>query len=325
MSQTPPPKRHERIDEPRTDKRRRTASVAEQLVAAAAALRDAADGLGEQLVADNPDEQQLVVYNPLQYAWGVHEAYLRRAAGHGARTILLGMNPGPHGMGQMGVPFATPRTVRELLGISGIAVSQPARSHPKRPVLGLAYNKEEVSGTRLWGLLEAQYGDADRIFERLVVINFCPLIFFIGERGANRTPDKVGPSRAPHSEACVCSPSTTRARAGEEGPRADRAARSLRGAPGRVRGRHASRARHRRGPLCRDVGQEGARRAPGHARGIVLAPVLGVAARKPERRQGLASERAGGAARGRTCRRWWQQQLRAARGLNAFCSTQSLA
>ena len=131
------------------------------------------------------------VYNPLMYAWDIHEEFIRVSGGRGAKTILMGMNPGPHGMGQMGVPFAATSVVRDLLGISGIDVSKPAISHPKRPVNGLAHPKEEVSGTRLWGLLQDRYGGADQIFQNVFIVNHCPLMILHGPRGTNVTPNNV--------------------------------------------------------------------------------------------------------------------------------------
>ena len=143
------------------------------------------------------------VYNPLMYAWDIHEEFIRVSGGRGAKTILMGMNPGPHGMGQMGVPFAATSVVRDLLGISGIDVSKPAISHPKRPVNGLAHPKEEVSGTRLWGLLQDRYGGADQIFQNVFIVNHCPLMILHGPRGTNVTPNNVsGPAVRDLLERC---------------------------------------------------------------------------------------------------------------------------
>ena len=133
-----------------------------------------------------------VCYNPLDYAWDAHVAFLRRMGGSGARTVILGMNPGPHGMGQMGIPFAATSVVRDLLGITGIVVGQPEIPNPRRPVIGLEYPREEVSGTRLWGLMAEHYGDADAIASKVFLVNHCPLMLFSGPRATNITPDKVG-------------------------------------------------------------------------------------------------------------------------------------
>ena len=163
--------------------------VVDALLRSAASLRDDTEALAEDLVSEGAVD---CVYNPLSYAWEVHEAYLRKAGGGGARTLLLGMNPGPHGMGQMGIPFAATSVVRDLLGITGIVVGQPETPNPRRPVIGLEYPREEVSGTRLWGLLAEHYGDADAIASKVFLVNHCPLMLFSGPRATNITPDKVG-------------------------------------------------------------------------------------------------------------------------------------
>ncbi|MEC7706723.1 MAG: uracil-DNA glycosylase family protein [Candidatus Thermoplasmatota archaeon] len=163
--------------------------VVERLIEAAASLRDDVDPLGRKLVSEGRID---ICYNPLMYAWDVHEEYLRRMGGLGAQTVMLGMNPGPHGMGQMGIPFAATSVVRELLGISDIQVNQPEIPDDRRPVIGLDYHKEEVSGTRLWGLLQKQYGDAETIASHVFLVNHCPLMLFSGPRASNITPDKIG-------------------------------------------------------------------------------------------------------------------------------------
>ena len=160
----------------------------EELIRSAASLRDDADELAGRIVSEGSAD---CIYNPLRYAWEIHAAYLRRAGSGGAKTLLLGMNPGPHGMGQMGIPFAATSVVRDLLGISGIEVNQPKTPHPKRPVNGLTHPKEEVSGTRLWGLLADRYGSAEEIFQHVFVVNHCPLMIFSGPSATNVTPDKI--------------------------------------------------------------------------------------------------------------------------------------
>lgn len=129
------------------------------------------------------------VYNPLDYAWEVHNQYLRKYGGLGSKTILLGMNPGPWGMGQTGVPFGDVSKVRDYLGLTG-DVGQPERLHPKRPVIGLESTRNEVSGTRLWGIIEETFGSADDAHANLFVVNHCPLLMF-DENGKNLTPDKL--------------------------------------------------------------------------------------------------------------------------------------
>jgi single-strand selective monofunctional uracil DNA glycosylase len=129
------------------------------------------------------------VYNPLEYARGPAEQYLKLAAGNRGRVMLLGMNPGPWGMAQTGVPFGAVTPVRDWLGIGG-RVGKPADEHPKRPVLGFGVEREEVSGSRLWGWARERFGSPDRFFERFFVANYCPLVF-MEPSGRNRTPDRL--------------------------------------------------------------------------------------------------------------------------------------
>jgi single-strand selective monofunctional uracil DNA glycosylase len=129
------------------------------------------------------------VYNPLTYAASVHEAYLSRYGAGPKPVLLLGMNPGPFGMAQTGVPFGDVAIVRDWLGLSG-SVGRPEREHPKRPVRGLDCPRSEVSGARLWGWARARFESPERFFARFFVVNYCPLAF-IEESGRNRTPDKL--------------------------------------------------------------------------------------------------------------------------------------
>jgi single-strand selective monofunctional uracil DNA glycosylase len=141
------------------------------------------------------------VYNPLDYAWPLHEQYVRRWGATRRRVLLLGMNPGPWGMAQTGVPFGEVAAVRDILGLDA-AVGRPAREHPKRPVQGLACARSEVSGRRLWGFFAAQCGGPDGFFADHFVLNYCPLVF-MEESARNLTPDKLpAAAAAPLFAAC---------------------------------------------------------------------------------------------------------------------------
>ena len=129
------------------------------------------------------------VYNPLQYAWSAHERYLCKFANSPKRVVFLGMNPGPFGMAQTGVPFGEIAAVRDWLRIE-CEVGKPARQHPRRPIVGFRCQRSEVSGQRLWGLFAARYGAAENFFAEHVVMNYCPLSF-VESSGRNRTPDKL--------------------------------------------------------------------------------------------------------------------------------------
>jgi len=141
------------------------------------------------------------VYDPLDYAWEAHALYLTRYASGRREVVLLGMNPGPFGMAQTGVPFGDPVMVREFLGLSA-RVGKPPREHPQRVIEGFASARREVSGTRLWGWAKATFGSAEAFAENFTVLNHCPLVF-MEESGRNRTPDKLPKAeREPLLEAC---------------------------------------------------------------------------------------------------------------------------
>jgi single-strand selective monofunctional uracil DNA glycosylase len=129
------------------------------------------------------------VYNPLRYAWGPHERYLALGGKGPKRILFLGMNPGPWGMAQVGVPFGEIKLVRDWLGIEE-PVGKPDPEHPLRPVEGFACARSEVSGRRLWGLFAERFGTANRFFRDHFVVNYCPLLF-LSERGSNITPDHL--------------------------------------------------------------------------------------------------------------------------------------
>jgi single-strand selective monofunctional uracil DNA glycosylase len=129
------------------------------------------------------------VYNPLDYAWPAHELYLRRYGNGRKRILFLGMNPGPFGMAQTGIPFGQISAVRDWLGIE-TQIGRPRHEHPRRPVLGFACKRSEISGERLWGLFATRFGSAENFFREQFVANYCPLAF-LESTGRNRTPDKL--------------------------------------------------------------------------------------------------------------------------------------
>ena len=141
------------------------------------------------------------VYQPLEYAWPMMEAYLHRAGGGSKRVVFVGMNPGPWGMAQTGVPFGDIPSVRDFLRIEA-PIGRPPDEHPKRPVTGLACHRTEVSGSRLWALMKDRFRTADAFFADHFVLNFCPLVF-LGDTGRNLTPDKLpAAEREPLQAAC---------------------------------------------------------------------------------------------------------------------------
>ena len=141
------------------------------------------------------------VYNPLDYAGEIHAEYLRRYGGGPKEVLLLGMNPGPWGMAQTGVPFGEVAAVRDWLGIEA-HVARPAHEHPKRPVTGFGCQRSEVSGRRLWGWAEAVFSTPEAFFRSFFVSNYCPLQF-LESSGRNLTPDKLtATDKKPLFEVC---------------------------------------------------------------------------------------------------------------------------
>ena len=152
------------------------------------AVVDAARALAESVDHLKFKPPVAFIYNPLDYAWAAHEAYIRKFAEARKRVLFLGMNPGPFGMTQTGVPFGEVTAVRDWMGITA-AVHPPKRVHPKRPVEGFGCPRSEVSGRRLWGLFAERFGPAERFFADHFVANYCPLAF-TDDGGRNLTPDR---------------------------------------------------------------------------------------------------------------------------------------
>lgn len=141
------------------------------------------------------------VYNPLEYAWAPHRIYLERFGAGKKKVVMVGMNPGPWGMAQTGVPFGEVALVRDWMGIEA-PVKKPAIEHPKRPIEGFECRRSEVSGARLWGWVRDTFETPENFFSDYFVANYCPLVF-MEESAKNRTPDKLAPSeRASLTEIC---------------------------------------------------------------------------------------------------------------------------
>ena len=129
------------------------------------------------------------VYNPLDYARESYLQYCRRYGMPDKEIVLIGMNPGPWGMVQTGIPFGEINAVKGWLNIEA-PVGRPASQHPKRPVTGFDCKRSEVSGRRLWGWAQARFNTPGKFFSRFFVANYCPLQF-IESTGRNRTPNQL--------------------------------------------------------------------------------------------------------------------------------------
>ena len=141
------------------------------------------------------------VYNPLTYARASWDQYCDKFARKRPRVLMMGMNPGPWGMAQTGVPFGEVSLVNEWMGIDA-PVGKPKNEHPKRRVEGYECARSEVSGRRLWGWAKATFGTPEAFFSRFFIANYCPLVF-MEESGRNRVPEKLPKEeREPVFDAC---------------------------------------------------------------------------------------------------------------------------
>ena len=155
-------------------------------------LKRVADFLVQELQTFCFSPPVVCCYNPLEYAHDSHDQYIERYGRAPREVVLVGMNPGPWGMAQTGVPFGEVGMVRDWLQIQA-TIGKPRVEHPKRPVTGFECQRSEVSGSRLWGWAQETFREPERFFARFFVLNYCPLIFF-EETGKNRTPDQLPPT-----------------------------------------------------------------------------------------------------------------------------------
>lgn len=154
----------------------------------AASIVRIARALSRELAALHPPSSVAFTYDPIAYAWSAHRAYCLMARAH-PRALFVGMNPGPFGMVQTGVPFGEVAAVQGFLGIDE-RITPPAHQHPRRPIEGFACSRSEVSGRRFWGLMRDAFGTRATFFQSAFVWNWCPLAF-LSSSGANVTPDKL--------------------------------------------------------------------------------------------------------------------------------------
>jgi len=164
-------------------------------------LADAARELSDSLAQIDFSRYADWVYNPLSYAWPAHQQYLERYAGKECQVVFMGMNPGPWGMAQTGIPFGEVNAVVDWLKIDA-PIGKPDREHPKRPVEGLACKRSEISGRRLWALFAERFETPSNFFPRHFVTNYCPLAF-MEQSARNVTPDKL-PSSVRQQLESIC-------------------------------------------------------------------------------------------------------------------------
>ncbi len=128
------------------------------------------------------------IYNPLNYAFEGFKCYVNKFVHENLRGLFIGMNPGPFGMAQTGIPFGEINHVKFWLGIDNLKIYKPENESKNYPVNGLNCTKSEISGKRLWGLFREKFITPENFFNKYFVINYCPLMFIAGK---NLTPDKL--------------------------------------------------------------------------------------------------------------------------------------
>lgn len=128
-------------------------------------------------------------YNPLEYALKPYTTYIKKYCTASKDIIFVGMNPGPFGMCQTGIPFGEVNAVKDWLQICD-EVSKPDSVCAKRPVLGFASTRSEESGKKFWGLFQDICKVPEEFFKSAFVYNYCPLAF-MNKNGANITPNNL--------------------------------------------------------------------------------------------------------------------------------------
>ncbi|KAL2712687.1 single-strand selective monofunctional uracil DNA glycosylase [Vespula squamosa] len=129
------------------------------------------------------------IYNPIIYAFEVHAMYVQTYCNEPKKILFLGMNPGPWGMSQTGVPFGEISMVRDWLKLHGF-IGKPSREQPDRKVTGFDCKRSEISGKRLWGLFKEMCGSPQNLFKHSYVHNYCP-IALMDRKGRNITPAEL--------------------------------------------------------------------------------------------------------------------------------------
>ena len=127
--------------------------------------------------------------NPLDHARDPHALMLHKYLNGEKKLLFLGMNPGPWGMCQTGIPFGEVQSCVHFLKIKA-SVKTPKYFHPKRPIHGFDCQRREVSGERFWKLFQEVCETPETFFMNSFVYNHCP-IAFMKESGKNVTPPEL--------------------------------------------------------------------------------------------------------------------------------------
>ncbi|XP_059053181.1 single-strand selective monofunctional uracil DNA glycosylase-like isoform X1 [Achroia grisella] len=132
------------------------------------------------------------IYNPTIYARNTFEQYVRKYCNTKKKVMFFGMNPGPWGMSQTGVPFGEVASVRDWLHIIG-PVGKPPTELSNRQVNGFNCKRPEISGKRFWGLFKKICRNPENFFHSSFVYNYLPQQW-MKNSGANVTPGEFSAS-----------------------------------------------------------------------------------------------------------------------------------
>ncbi len=136
-------------------------------------------------------DEDYYIYNPLVYANEMFFEYIREYVAFPTKYLFLGMNPGPFGMTQTGIPFGEINIVLEYLKLNK-PIDSPTIEHPNRKIEGLNINRSEISGKRLWGYIKQKYPNPYEMRNNIYIANYCPLVFLSSQKTAkNITPNKL--------------------------------------------------------------------------------------------------------------------------------------
>nr|XP_022920875.1 single-strand selective monofunctional uracil DNA glycosylase-like [Onthophagus taurus] len=129
------------------------------------------------------------IYNPLEYAWEPHSTFVKTYCKGTKDVLFLGLNPGPWGMCQTGIPFGEVNISKEWLKMNG-EVEKPKDECPKKQIKGFECHRSEESGKRFYGFFKNLCRTPEAFFKNAFVYNLCPLAFMKKE-SANITPHEL--------------------------------------------------------------------------------------------------------------------------------------
>jgi single-strand selective monofunctional uracil DNA glycosylase len=135
------------------------------------------------------------VWNPGRYGERWHSLFRQSYPARKGGILVFGLNPGPYGMAQTGIPFTDikrleahlpelARTILQREGRPRLPGLAPSSLHP---YLSRTF---ESSAVRVYRFLGLGWGSAEEGWRNLAVANACSLLF-MDSSGKNRTPSDL--------------------------------------------------------------------------------------------------------------------------------------